>query len=159
MSLPSVTSSHYETLFSAAYSLCFFVFLRVGEVTVVDSKNSDRMFTSSHIRLKENKRQIELTIPFSKTDQLGKGETIIISETGSNICPLLHLKNYIKSRPSYKGPFFCHFGGKPLTLYQFTAVLSKVLASLGADTNLYKSHSFRIGAAASFIKTVIQKMK
>ena len=49
MTLPSATSSHYEKLlFRAAYSLCFFAFLRVVEV--VDSKNCDRMFTSSHVQ-------------------------------------------------------------------------------------------------------------
>ena len=37
--------------------------------------------------------------------------------------------------------------GAPLTRYQFCAVLRKAIQFLGLDSNKYKSHSFRIGAA------------
>lgn len=33
------------------------------------------------------------------------------------------------------------FGGKPLTRYQFAAALVKVIAAIGLDKELYKSHS------------------
>lgn len=39
------------------------------------------------------------------------------------------------------GPLICHFGGKPLTPYQFAAALVKVIAAIGLDKELYKSHS------------------
>lgn len=148
--LPSICSSTYETvMFCAAYSLAFFGFLRIGELTVLNNSDTSRVFTLSQIKVIPGKH-IELTIPFSKTDQLGKGQTIVIQATGTQICPLLHVRNYLSQRPNFQGPFFCHFGGKPLTRFQFTSVLSKVLNSLGINTQLYKSHSFRIGAASLY---------
>lgn len=148
--LPSICSSLYETnLFQAAFCLAFFGFLRVGEFTVVNSSYC-RVFTSNQISIDEIDNNIELTIPYSKTDQYGKGKTIVIPGTGCSVCPVLHIKTFKASRPKHQGPFFCHFGGKPLTRFQFTAILSKVLKYLGVDTTLYKSHSFRIGAASLY---------
>ena len=149
-SLPSICSSRYETLmFLAAYLLAFFGFLRVGELTVVNGSETSRVFTHGHMTVIEGKH-IELTIPFSKTDQLDKSCTVVIPATGTLICPLLNVCNYLSQRPNIQGPFFCHFGGKPLTRFQFTTVLSKVLGVLGVNTKLYKSHSFRKGAASLY---------
>lgn len=149
--LPAICSSHFETLlFRAAFCLAFFGFLRVGELTVGRQNDTSRVFHHNHVNIVENRHHIELTIPYSKTDQLGVGKTIVIPETGCQVCPLFHMRIYLQNRPNVHGPFFCHFGGKPLTRYQFTAVLSKVLTFLGVDTKLYKSHSFRIGAASFY---------
>ena len=93
---------------------------------------------------------IKLHISFSKTDQYGHGSSIEISETKSKICPVLLIKKYLLQRPNLKGPIFCHFGGKPVTRYQFSAVLNKVLKSLGIGNSAgFRTHSFRIGAATS----------
>jgi hypothetical protein len=51
----------------------------------------------------------------------------------------------VKVCPLVEGPLFCHFDGRPLSKYQFSALLKKSLGVLGlADAN-FKSHSFRIG--------------
>jgi hypothetical protein len=44
--------------------------------------------------------------------------------------------------PNFQGPLFCHFDGKSLFSYQYTAVLKKTLALLGHETANYKSHSY-----------------
>ncbi|VDI00683.1 Hypothetical predicted protein [Mytilus galloprovincialis] len=44
---------------------------------------------------------------------------------------------------------FCHFDGKPLTKYQFSAILKKSLHALGIDNARWSSHSFRIGMATA----------
>ena len=46
------------------------------------------------------------------------------------------------------GTLFYHANGKPITRYQFSAVLLKALISAGIQSDNFKSHSFRIGAAS-----------
>ncbi len=148
--LPAICTSNYETLlFSAAFCLAFFGFLRIGEFSVVNN-NLSKVFDLKQIKLLKARNCIELTIPFSKTDQYGRGKTIVIPGTGCKICPVRNVEKFLVHRPDFSGPFFCHYGGKPMTRYQFTAVLLKVLSNIGVDTNVYKSHSFRIGAASFF---------
>ena len=46
------------------------------------------------------------------------------------------------------GALYCHANGKPITRYQFSAVLRKVLISDGIQSDNFKSHSFRMRAAS-----------
>ncbi|VDI69222.1 Hypothetical predicted protein [Mytilus galloprovincialis] len=64
----------------------------------------------------------KIVIPFSKTDQYGHGTVIEITETKLKDCPIYWLKNYLMQRPKVKGPLFCHFGGCPVTRFQFSSV-------------------------------------
>ena len=85
---------------------------------------------------------------FSKTDQICRGTTLHIKSKGDITCPQLSINKFLALRPHSKGPMFCHFGGSPMTRYQFTSVLAKAISALNKDTNKeFKSHSFRIGAS------------
>ena len=55
------------------------------------------------------------------------------------------MSQYLKERPNYPGPLFCHFEGLALTRYQFSAILKKCLVIIGIESDKFKSHSFRIG--------------
>ena len=73
--------------------------------------------------------------------------TSACTKTGSTVCSVFLLERFLSIRPNCPGPLFCHFNGKPITRYQFTAVLQKALNLAGiVDAARYKSHSFRIGA-------------
>ena len=89
----------------------------------------------------------------SKTDQLGKGTTIFLARSqGSSVCPVGHLENYLAMRPAMPGQLFIHFDGSPLSRFQFSRVLTKVIAFAGdkqVPIGQITSHSFRIGAATS----------
>lgn len=75
--------------------------------------------------------------------------TSACTKTGSTVCSVFLLERFLSLRPNCPGPLFCHFNGKPITRYQFTAVLQKALNLAGiVDAARYKSHSFRIGAAS-----------
>ena len=65
------------------------------------------------------------------------------------VCPVATLKCYLEVRPNILGPVFCHFDHKPLTRYQFSAVLKKAINLLDYGIYNFKSHSFRIGMATS----------
>lgn len=146
--LDRICHSDFESaLFKAAFALAFHAFLRVGEITV----NSG---LAGHALLLENVTDVdphtfELFLPHSKTDQCGKGSRILVKCVQGNTCPVNLLRQYVKVRPKTTGLLFIHFGGLPLTRYQFTKVLHKCLSILGIDSTTYKSHSFRIGAATA----------
>lgn len=146
--LPAVCKNKYENmLFSAAFSMAFHGFLRVGELTV-DGKTG-QLHTILFQNTKVDEHQIQLFLATSKTDQCGQGTTILISKQQNiSTCPVKLLSQYLKVHPKHVGPLFCHFDGSPLTRYQFSSVLKKSLSAIGIFGN-YKSHSFRIGMATT----------
>jgi len=100
------------------------------------------------VRIEDNK--IVIFLKSSKTDQFGHGTTISISkQQNTSLCPVLLISQYLKERPNYPGPLFCHFERSPLTRYQFSAILKKCLVMIGIDSDKFKSHSFRIGMATT----------
>ena len=92
-------------------------------------------------------RQAKLTIRQSKTDQLGKSVTLILSETASPVCPVNALSNFLRVRnpnTPQDSQLLIHFNGNPLTRYQFSPILAKCSNVLNGR---FRSHPFRIGAA------------
>ncbi|KAK3097178.1 hypothetical protein FSP39_007163 [Pinctada imbricata] len=141
--LTPVCSSAFEAaMFRAAFSVAFHAFLRIGELT------NTKTTVSLHIDdVQMKSHRVILRIAQSKTDQYGKGTKIMLNATCKSTCPVLSMKSYLQLRPNFPGAAFCHFDGRPLTRYQFSAVLKKVLAILCYPPNRNTSHSFRIGAA------------
>ena len=148
--LPSICRSTYESnLFSAAYSLAYFGFLRVGEIVAESNNRATHALSLSDVNLSSQNTVIEMRIPHSKTDQLGKGTLISMPAVNSIICPVRNIRLFLNIRSKQPGQLFIHFSGAPMTRYQFSSVLKKSLLALGVDSTKYKSHSFRIGAATS----------
>lgn len=147
--LKNITSSSYEALlFSTAFSVAFFGFLRIGEM-VAESKTSDnsRVILISDVDL--HNQQVAITLRFSKTDQLGKSTTLVFYPCEQkHICPVALLRRYVHDRPTIQGPLFCHYNGLPVTRYQFSTMLNKAVKFSGLQSgSIIKCHSFRIGAA------------
>lgn len=146
--LHSACHNLYETkLFSAAFTLTFHAFLRIGEIALSKGNNPQSILQFDDVILLQSK--IQLTIKRSKTDQLGVGTILSITASHATACPFASMRAYIQYHPAKKGPLFVHFGGQPLTRYQFCATLNRCLTILGIDTTNYNSHSFRIGAATT----------
>ncbi|CAC5408031.1 unnamed protein product [Mytilus coruscus] len=143
--VPSLCSSQFETkLFTAAFSLAFHGLFRVGELTVGSKGIADHTVLFNNVKVCDEFLPVYLAT--SKTDQLGTGKVLTISsQYNVKICPVIALSSYYMVRPSVEGPLFCHYDTKPLTRYQFSAVLKKSLAVLGYKGSNYKSRSFRIG--------------
>lgn len=146
--LYSICSQGYENvMFKAAFTLAFFGFCRISEL-VFNADNPSKTIMLSDISFVG--QCLHVNIRYSKTDQFGKSVTLVLSGiTNSDICPVQAMKSYIACRPTSEQCLylFCHMSGAPLTRYQFCAVLRKAVQFLGLDSNKYKSHSFRIGAA------------
>ncbi|XP_076099825.1 integrase/recombinase xerD homolog, partial [Mytilus galloprovincialis] len=148
--LPAVCHNDYETKpFQASFSLAFFGFLRVGELTADHKHASTQSHAIEYNDIKINLSSIEIRLRSSKTDQCCTGTTIVIDVRPGDVCAVFALRNYLKVRPNVAGQLFCHFDGTPVTRYQFSGVLKKSLNVLGLSQGKYSSHSFRIGAATS----------
>lgn len=63
-------------MFTSAYLLAYFCFLRVGEISITSDASQDRVLQFSAESFANN--SIQLFLKFSKTDQDGKGATIVI---------------------------------------------------------------------------------
>ncbi|XP_062608427.1 uncharacterized protein LOC134270246 isoform X2 [Saccostrea cucullata] len=136
--LPNVTYSSYEAeLFKSAFVLAFFALLRVSEVVALE-ENCIQMLES----------EIFVHIKSSKTDQLGLGMSVRINKDQDSAILFSTLQGFQKMRQKTQGSqFLVHFNSKPITQYQFSAMLNKCLNFLNIQTASFKSHSFRIGGA------------
>ena len=156
LALRNVASSKYEALlFSTAFSVAFFGFLRVGEI-VVTSKTGDSSKVISISDVKACSNTVEINLRYSKTDQLGKSVTLEFSQCESKqICPVTLLHKFLQQRPKVQGPLFCHYNGLPVTRFQFSAILSKVVQFSSPNAPVVRTHSFRIGASSvSYLQNI-----
>ncbi|KAJ8316547.1 hypothetical protein KUTeg_005904 [Tegillarca granosa] len=148
--LKKIVKFEFEiVLFSAIFSLAFFGVFRIGELVVSSINRHGHALQSNNIHFLEQINSLEIFIPHSKTDQSGKGSVLLIPATYLPICAVKAVKSFMNIRPQYFGTFFCHLSGQPVSRYQFNCVLRKCLNFAQIDSKLYKSHSFRIGAATT----------
>ena len=146
--LPVVCPSHYEaTLFSAIFTTAFFGYFRMGELVQNSRREVGHAIQIQDVKYSKSSDRIQIYLCHSKTDQEGKGAVINLIPTAMIMCPVQSLKAFIRVRPLQLGSFFCHADGTPVTRYQVMSVFSMLIADLGLDTQAYKTHSFRIGAA------------
>ena len=82
-------------------------------------------------------------------DQFGAGAHIILGRTGSPLCPVMAILEYIEIRGSSAGPFFQGTHSQPVLKTWFVEQLRSILAAAGLPQQQYARHSFRIGAATT----------
>ena len=141
---------HDRRMLTAAFTLAFHGFLRVGEFTMPPTTRFNPRYhpSTSHVAL--HRKFFTLVIPRSKTDQFHRGHTIRLDQTTpSSICPVKHMKAYITPLPSTPRPLFTFSGGRPLTRRRCLRYLRQSLKHCGYDPSQYNTHSFRIGAATT----------
>ena len=147
-----VCESDYEArLYTAAFLLAFYGFLRVSEFTVEGRHKQERMLRREDVTVTGNapSRRVELFLSTSKTDQRGNGCTISIPEMISRICPVKAVLRYLEMRPRSGEAFLCSFGASPLTRHEFGTKIKKCMEYSGIPAAKFSSHSFRIGAATT----------
>lgn len=90
----------------------------------------------------------KVTIPFSKTDQRGHSQTILILPAPDRIhCPVSYMLQFLEVRPKRSGPLFIHVDGSGMTRQQFSVILKRGIKLAGLGEGSWGSHSLRIGAA------------
>ena len=137
----------------AAMNMCFFGFLRAGEVCTPSGASYDPSWhlcvqdlaLDSHI----NPTKLFVTIKASKTDPFRQGSTVTLGKTDRLLCPISAILPYVAVRGSEAGPLFCFQDGSFLTRDTFVKGVRHLLVAAGIDPLPYSGHSFRIGAATT----------
>ncbi|XP_077202030.1 uncharacterized protein LOC143841529 [Paroedura picta] len=146
--LKRMCSSKYEvSLTRAAFSLAFFGAFRCGEILSPSrSTYSKGVLTRNDVCIQDN--SILVRLKRSKTDQLGRGCSVLIPESSNyRICPVHWLSKFLRIRPQSEGPLLIHRDGTYFSRFQFSAILRACLRKMGLVAKNYGTHSFRIGAA------------
>lgn len=156
--IPAITHIQPQrALLKAMFLLAFHGFLRVGEFTVrshnTPSPNTLQVQDCSVQFRKKQVSAIALLLRNSKHNQ-AKPFHITIPATGSPNCPADALHQYLLTTRPKPGPLFQNTSYLPITRSQFQTHLKKCLEAARIDTSLYKTHSFRIGAATEAVTTL-----
>ena len=166
---------YLEAMYMTAFLFSYHGLLRVGEISesihaikakdIHESKNSNKIMIvlySSKTHGKESlpqkiritgKSSIEVTDPQScNTKFLSK------HHKRSKFCPVQWAKHYISMRKPIEDDseqFLVFSDGSNLKAQHLRTLLRKILASFKLESNLYDTHSFRIGRATDLFKSGI----
>jgi len=141
------------TMLWAAVTMCFFGFLRSGEVVVPTDDQYDETVHLSYgdVRVNNtaNPQYLEVKIKASKTDPFRKGVTVYLGRTDSDLCPVAAILAYMVQRGAERGPFFWFTKRRFLTRERLVSAMRAALQQAGISPQKYAGHSFRIGAATT----------
>lgn len=145
----------------AAASLCFFGFLRSGEITVPSDSSFDQgahlTFADIAVDSTSNPKVLRARIKASKMDPFRVGVNIFVGKTGDELCPVAAVLAYMAVRGAGPGPFFRFQDGRYLTRARLVDKLKSALTAGGVDCTRYSGHSFRSGAATAAAKQGISE--
>lgn len=152
VSTSNITDSYYEVcLLRAMFSIAFYAFLRVGEITVSGKQSSNTPLqlhqvsqlcnSSGYVKAIKssfgNYKHSYNTRPFSIT---------VHRQAGS--CSVQCLLDYLDQKGYAHGAFFKLSSGNPVPRNTFSSFLSLAIQRCGLYPSHFKGHSFRIGAAS-----------
>lgn len=137
----------------AAACLCFFGFLRSGEITTPSEKEYDVQSHLCHEDVKVDSHiapsYIQVSLKASKTDPFRQGVELHLGATGKELCPVAAVLGFMAARGGSKGPLFMWKDGQFLTRDKFVKCMRAALEEAGYPASKYAGHSFRIGAATT----------
>jgi len=148
-------SHHHQdhVMLWAAALLCFFGFLRAGEITVPSDTAYDEgahlSFSDVMVDSFNNPQVLKVRIKASKTDPFRLGVDVFLGRTQKLLCPVTAVLRYLHQRGPEEGPLFKFADGKPLTRPRFVARIREALSQAGVSSERYSGHSFRSGAATT----------
>ena len=142
------------TLLPAAYTLAWYALLRPTEYMLTPLHNTfdhTRHLRAGDITFWSDERQLHnyddgvpnrmtVNVKQSKTDSARLGARMMVGETGTLNCPVKCMWTYMRqARPPPLGPLFPGL--------QYTTMLKMTRHFIGAESELYGMHSFRVGGA------------
>ena len=134
-----------------ACCLCFFDFLRSGEVVALTESSYDLdtilCYNDVHINSRSKPSFMQVVIKASKTDPFRQGVSVYIGTTNSQICPVTAVIGFMVQRGGSSGPLFTWSNRHYLTRDRFVLEVRKALSAVGIKAEDYADHSFRIRAA------------
>jgi site-specific recombinase XerC len=131
-------SAYIALTFKSIFTLMFHGFLRIGEVT--DSPHSLQF---ENICISDTAVNINFS---SFKHHTGTPFSLRIA-SGTDPCPVKLLNAYVSARGQLSGPLFILSNGAPISSQYFYQVFYCAVSFCKLSSNIYKPHSFRIGAA------------
>ena len=151
--LASKPGIYHRAMLISACTLAFSGFLRCGEFTSASKNNFDSQSNLCVCDVEMSDKHFNLRLKVSKTDIFRQGITIPIYSLNSSICPVRHMKEYLKLRTSSGAsplsPLYLTKEGCILDRTYFIQSVKELLSELNLNPEHYNGHSFRIGAATS----------
>lgn len=151
-----VEATYDSEMLWAAASLCFFGFLRSGELTVPSESGYD---AGAHLGVQDvsvddlsDPQVLQIRLKASKTDPFRVGVNVFVGRTKCKLCPVAAVLSYMTKRGQSPGPLFWFSNKKPLTRSRFVTEVKEALTKAGMDSSGYSGHSFRSGAATTAAK-------
>ena len=119
----------------AAVCLCFFGFLRSGEVVVPSDSGFDPTvhlcFEDISVDSCVAPASIQVFLKASKTDPFRKGVSLVIGKGSPELCPVAAVLDYMVRRGNATGPLFQFRDGRFLTRARFVAAVRSALPGKG----------------------------
>jgi hypothetical protein len=138
-------------LLDALFKLCFHAFLRLGEVVSKSVGHSSSVIQRSNVTFQfegSTLKSVQLVMHHYKNQKQNNPFVITLeSNKDPSMCPVASLHRYILHFKHTSGPLFQFIGGNPVTYTYVSTQLSTAATFAGLNPQLYKGHSFRIGAA------------
>ena len=140
------SNPYYQAMYKAMFSIAFYGFLRVGEITKNLGNNSSHCLQVSDIH--QNTDGFSITFRSYKHSVPGTVSKICVARvTELAYCPVRLLEKYLGLRGNKNGCLFVHPNLLPISRSQFINALNAALSFIGLSTSVYKGHIFRIGAS------------
>ncbi len=121
----------------AASTLCFFGFLRSGEITVPDDSSfndtSHLTFEDVAVDRLDSPRMLKVHLKQSKTDPFRLGVDIVVGKVDGPLCPVQAMLSYLGARGGAAGPLFRFQDGRPLTRTRFVSQVRTRVIVFGAE--------------------------
>ncbi|XP_055354004.1 uncharacterized protein LOC129599721 [Paramacrobiotus metropolitanus] len=143
---------HEQSLYWATFTLMYFGFLRVGEVTCPGTNSYDPRRTLMSTDVQDHEDRVLIQLKVTKTDPTGQGHSVALTATGRSVCPVQAYRKYLAHAqfiPTARArPCLIHQDGRYLTRRSVKACLHRLLEG-HPDQLRINTHSFRIGAATT----------
>ena len=147
-----IHSAHDRLMLQAALAMAFFGFLRVSKFTVNSWKRKamrrGRFLAKQDVLLAPY--DLQLTIKYSKMDQLGKGSIITMGLTRSSLLSSPRHAILLKVLSCQASCSIIPLqSGRPLSVRRLRSTLHSLLRQNSYDPGNYNTHCLRIGAATA----------
>ena len=149
----NVSSNVYiVSLLKSMYTLAFYGFLRIGEMTKTGNEVLDKhVLQLSNVHIKPDEKSVVITFNSYKHMSGNVPFSLTIKSDESQLSVVKLLAEYLQLRGYKNGALYLLPNSKPITRNLFNKYLEKVIKDCNFNLKI-KSHSFRIGAATTAIE-------
>lgn len=136
----SLLNPYWQVLLPAAFTLAFFGFLRISELTGAHALSLDQVCITP---------TGSVLLSFRRFKHHSVGGTVNVEVPGRpmdpQLCPVHHLGKYLVHRGGSPGQLFLDDLANPMSSRQFSSLLNLVLDRTSGKSTRITPHSFRIG--------------